>query len=89
MASGSRQNFGSTSTADAALALHARGVRAEDVESVAVCIEPGGSQAIIHHRPRTGLEGKLRGEYVVAACLVYGRGGISSGGTGVAATCHD
>jgi 2-methylcitrate dehydratase PrpD len=64
--------------ADATLALVARGLRAEDVRSVTVCVQPGGLQAIAHHRPTTGLQGKFSGEYVVAACLIDGRLSLSS-----------
>jgi len=59
--------------ADAALALYARGLRAEDVRSVALNVQPGGMHAINHHRPTTGLQGKFSAEYVVAACLIDGR----------------
>ena len=59
-------------SADAALALYARGVRGSDVRLVRVTVEPGGLQAIIHHRPTTGLQGKFSDEYVVAACLLDG-----------------
>jgi 2-methylcitrate dehydratase PrpD len=68
--------------ADAALALHARGLDASrvqvQVEAVSATVEPGGQQAVIHHRPRTGLEGKFSSEYVLAACLLDGRVGLSS-----------
>jgi 2-methylcitrate dehydratase PrpD len=64
--------------ADAALALYARGVRADAVRSVTMTVEPGGLQAIIHHRPTTGLQGKFSGEYVLAACLLDGRVGLST-----------
>lgn len=55
--------------ADAALAL-----RRPDVTPVrvAVTVEPGGSAALVHHDPQTGLEGKFSGEYVVAAALTDG-----------------
>jgi 2-methylcitrate dehydratase PrpD len=59
--------------ADAALAMYGRGVRGNAVRSVTVSVQPGGSQAVIHHRPETGLEGKFSAEYVVAACLLDGR----------------
>jgi 2-methylcitrate dehydratase PrpD len=64
--------------ADAALALHRQGLRALRVESIEATIEPGGLQAIIHHRPTTGLQGKFSGEYVVAACLLDGTAGLST-----------
>jgi 2-methylcitrate dehydratase PrpD len=58
--------------ADAALALRAGGLRPADVHSISVSIEPDGLGPIIHHQPRTGLQGKFSGEYVVAACLLDG-----------------
>jgi 2-methylcitrate dehydratase PrpD len=64
--------------ADAALALFEGGLRAEDVRSVTVSVQPGGLQAIIHHRPTTGLQAKFSAEYVVAACLIDGRLSLSS-----------
>jgi 2-methylcitrate dehydratase PrpD len=62
--------YGTHRMADAALALLDRGLSANDVRSIAVAVEPAGQQAIIHHRPRTGLQGKFSGEYVVAACFL-------------------
>src|SRR5713226_7787924 len=59
-------------SADAALGLYARGVRGADVQAVRVNVQPGGLQAIIHHTPTTGLQGKFSDEYVVAACLLDG-----------------
>jgi 2-methylcitrate dehydratase PrpD len=64
--------------ADAAVAIHRRGLRASEVRSVAVSMEPDGLQAIIHHQPTTGLQGKFSGEYVVAACLLDGAAGLST-----------
>jgi 2-methylcitrate dehydratase PrpD len=64
--------------ADAALALYERGLRAGEVRSVALHVQPGGAQAIIHHRPKTGLQGKFSAEYVVAACLIDGRLSLST-----------
>jgi 2-methylcitrate dehydratase PrpD len=64
--------------ADAALAVRARGVRADEVRSIRVSVQPGGQQAIIHHQPRTGLQGKFSGEYVVAACLLDGAVALST-----------
>jgi 2-methylcitrate dehydratase PrpD len=64
--------------ADAALALQARGVSASAVQAAVLTFEPGGQQAVIHHRPRTGLEGKFSSEYVLAACLLDGRVGLST-----------
>jgi 2-methylcitrate dehydratase PrpD len=64
--------------ADAALTLYERGVRADAVRSIAVTVQPGGRQAVIHHRPTTGLQGKFSAEYVVAACLLDGRMTLST-----------
>jgi len=70
--------YGIHRSADAVLDLYAQGVRADDVRSVSVTLDPGGQQAIIHHRPSTGLQGKFSAEYAVAACLLDGRLGLSS-----------
>jgi 2-methylcitrate dehydratase PrpD len=70
--------FGTHRMANAALALQARGLRASDVASIEVSVQPGGLEAIIHHQPKTGLQGKFSGEYVLAACLLDGRIGLSS-----------
>jgi 2-methylcitrate dehydratase PrpD len=64
--------YGTHRMADAALALRAGGLRAADVQSIAITVEPDGLGAIIHHRPQTGLQGKFSGEYVVSACLLDG-----------------
>ena len=70
--------YGTHRMANAALALRARGLQASDVAAIEVSVEPGGLEAIIHHQPRTGLQGKFSGEYVVAACLLDGRVGLST-----------
>jgi len=70
--------YGTHRMADAALALGARGLRASEVAAIRVAVEPAGTQAIIHHRPTTGLQGKFSGEYVVAACLLDGCVRLSS-----------
>ncbi|GAY07488.1 MmgE/PrpD family protein [Pseudonocardia sp. N23] len=64
--------------ADAALDLVAAGVRAEDVESVAVRVPPGGLRPLITRPPATELEGKFSMGYVVAACLSDGELRLSS-----------
>lgn len=56
--------------ADAVLSLSEGGLRAGDVDSVEVTLEPAGLGPLIHHRPRTGLEGKFSLEYVTAAALL-------------------
>jgi 2-methylcitrate dehydratase PrpD len=58
--------------ADAALALQADGLSSSDVENVTVTVQPGGLAPLIHHRPRTGLQGKFSLEYALAACLLDG-----------------
>jgi 2-methylcitrate dehydratase PrpD len=64
--------YGTHRMADAALSLRAGGLRPDAVESIKVTVEPDGLGAIIHHQPKTGLQGKFSGEYVVAACLLDG-----------------
>jgi 2-methylcitrate dehydratase PrpD len=70
--------YGTHRAADATLALRDTGIRAAEVRSVSITLQPGGQQAIIHHRPQTGLQGKFSCEYVVAACLLDGRVGLST-----------
>jgi 2-methylcitrate dehydratase PrpD len=43
------------------------------VTDVAVTVQPQGLGPLIHHRPRTGLQGKFSLEYALAACLLDGR----------------
>jgi 2-methylcitrate dehydratase PrpD len=44
-----------------------------------VCRTPAAAlQPLNRHRPRTGLEGKFSSEYVLAACLLDGRVGLST-----------
>ena len=59
--------------ADAVLSLTGEGLRAEDVASAQVTLEPAGLGPLIHHRPRTGLQGKFSLEYVTAAALLDGK----------------
>jgi 2-methylcitrate dehydratase PrpD len=70
--------FGTHRMANAALTLQSHGLKAADVEAIEVSVSPGGLEAIIHHQPKTGLQGKFSGEYVVAACLLDGRVGLST-----------
>ena len=61
-------------TADAALAL-SKILPAEviaKIDSITVTLQPTGSNALIHHRPSTGLQGKFSAEYVIAAGLLDG-----------------
>jgi len=59
--------------ADATLALASHGLSAPEVSDVAVTVQPQGLAPLIHHRPRTGLQGKFSLEYAIAACLLDGR----------------
>jgi 2-methylcitrate dehydratase PrpD len=59
--------------ADAMLALASRDLSASEVTDVAVTVQPQGLGPLIHHRPRTGLQGKFSLEYALAACLLDGR----------------
>jgi 2-methylcitrate dehydratase PrpD len=58
--------------ADAALTLYRNGIRGSHVRSVAVTVQPGNMMPLVHHRPRSGLQGKFSAEYVVAAALLDG-----------------
>ena len=66
-------------TADATLDLRAQeGIDPAAVRAVHVVLEPGGFDPLIHHRPRTGLEGKFSVEYVIAAALLDGKVSLAS-----------
>ncbi|WP_114905843.1 MmgE/PrpD family protein [Ornithinimicrobium murale] len=66
-------------TADATLDLRERdGIDPSAVRRVHVVLEPGGFDPLIHHRPRTGLEGKFSIEYVIAAALLDGEVNLES-----------
>jgi 2-methylcitrate dehydratase PrpD len=58
--------------ADAMLDLVEAGLSADDVAQVTVTVHPDGLAPLIHHRPRTGLQGKFSLEYAMAACLLDG-----------------
>jgi 2-methylcitrate dehydratase PrpD len=58
---------------DATLAATGRSPRDEaEVDSIEVRVAPGSTAALIHHRPRSGLEGKFSMEYCVAAAVLDG-----------------
>ena len=64
---------GFTHTAiDCALDLRQQGVRTEEIAEIELGTSPFDKQLLIHHRPRTGLEGKFSLEYCVARALVSG-----------------
>jgi len=67
-------------TADAAVALSKRlGPDLRNrIESVTVTLQPTATNALIHHRPTTGLQGKFSAEYVIAAGLLDGQVTLSS-----------
>lgn len=66
-------------TADATLDLAARdGIEASAIRRVHVTLEPGGFDPLIHHRPKTGLQGKFSVEYVIAAALLDGKVTLTS-----------
>jgi 2-methylcitrate dehydratase PrpD len=67
-------------TADAAVALSKRlGADLRNrIESVTVTLQPTATNALIHHRPTTGLQGKFSAEYVIAAGLLDGQVTLSS-----------
>lgn len=46
------------------------GQRAADIDTVSIRTAGGTVQPLIHHRPRTGLEGKFSLEYAVAAAVL-------------------
>ncbi len=48
------------------------GVRADEIEEIAVGFLPGGDTALVSRDPHTGLEGKFSIEYVAAAVLADG-----------------
>lgn len=61
-------------TVDAALTLSAA-IPAEErqrIDKVVVTLQPTAINALIHHRPTTGLQGKFSIEYVIAAGLIDG-----------------
>jgi 2-methylcitrate dehydratase PrpD len=60
------------SAADALRELRLEGLIDSDVESVHVTVQPAGLGPLIHHRPRTGLQGKFSMEYASAAVLLDG-----------------
>lgn len=64
---------GFTHTAiDCALDLKQQGVKTEEIVEIELGTSPFDKQLLIHHRPKTGLEGKFSLEYCVACALVSG-----------------
>ncbi len=65
-------------TADATLNLAPKVVDPSSISAIRITLEPGAFDALIHHHPTTGLEGKFSAEYVIAAGLLDGRVGLLS-----------
>lgn len=63
--------------ADAMLDLASEGLAPHEVRRVVVTCPADGFGALIHHRPRTGLQGKFSMEYAMAACLLDGALGLT------------
>jgi 2-methylcitrate dehydratase PrpD len=64
---------GFTHTAiDCALDLKQQGVKTEEIVEIELGTSPFDKQLLIHHRPKTGLEGKFSLEYCVARALASG-----------------
>lgn len=62
------------SSLDAALALKSRfSIDAGEVTAIRAEVSPFFLSPLIHHRPKTGLEGKFSLEYTVSAALLDGR----------------
>lgn len=53
-------------------------VEPREIEAVLVTAPSGTLRPLIHHRPRTGLEGKFSLEYAVAASVLDGQPGFAS-----------
>jgi 2-methylcitrate dehydratase PrpD len=51
-------------------------LRADDVERLDVGTNRNIPNALIHHRPETGLQGKFSMEFCLACLLLYGRAGL-------------
>ncbi|MYE45771.1 MAG: MmgE/PrpD family protein [Chloroflexi bacterium] len=65
--------YGTARAADCLFALiEQHDLRAEQIERIDVRVEPGGLAALIHPRPKDGLQGKFSMEYVLTAILLDG-----------------
>ncbi len=56
----------------------AHGLVLEEVDRVTVRVSGGGLQPLVHHAPKTGLDGKFSLEYAMAAALLDGGAGFGS-----------
>jgi len=52
------------------------GIKATQVESVTVGTNRNMPNALIHHRPKTGLEAKFSMEFCMSSLLLYGKAGL-------------
>jgi len=52
------------------------GIKAAQVESVTVGTNRNMPNALIHHRPKTGLEAKFSVEFCMSSLLLYGKAGL-------------
>src|SRR5260370_32211237 len=52
-------------------------IKAEDVERVDVGTNRNMPNALIHHRPKDGLQAKFSMEFCMAALLLYGKAGLT------------
>ena len=68
--------FQSHRAVDAALAVHGE-IAGAPLAAVEVTVQPGGAAALIHDRPRTPLEAKFSGPYIVATALSGGHVGLA------------
>ena len=57
--------------------IHAEKIDARQVERVDVGTNRNMPNALIHHRPKTGLEAKFSMEFCMAALLLYGKAGLA------------
>ena len=56
--------------------IRANNIKAQDVERVDVGTNRNMPNALIHHKPKTGLEAKFSMEFCMAALLLYGKAGL-------------
>jgi 2-methylcitrate dehydratase PrpD len=56
--------------------IHAEKIDGTQVESITVGTNRNMPNALIHHRPKTGLEAKFSMEFCMAALLLYGKAGL-------------
>jgi 2-methylcitrate dehydratase PrpD len=57
--------------------IHAERIEARQVERLDVGTNRNMPNALIHHRPKTGLEAKFSMEFCMAALMLYGKAGLA------------